>query len=374
MIPGICPENIIIPIRRNTHASPKILQSLIHRLQANLVILDIFAVSPEHDIRSDAGEDLIMVIPPLMVIMNKYIVAFIKHFSLFITPLHHVSPYSLLHFTLLAYTPCMPADEHKPLQLERHKKIRSILLERGAVRVSEFSRLPDISENTIRRDLIRLEEQGFCPRTEGGAVLKEETGQSAEPVSEITSQHLSMAAAAASRVQSGETIILDSGLVSIPMAEELTKKSHITVITSSLKVAGILKGRPSITVILSGGIVHGPGDSCTGPPAEDFFSGIHADRLFLSLDGVSAETGLSERSMEEAAVKRKMISCADHKKLGRTALRKLATLEEVDFIITGKSVNPDTIRAFSDAGVAVIAADQDGYDLYPGSGEPDFTS
>jgi len=275
----------------------------------------------------------------------------------------------------------MPVDEHKPLQPERHKRIRSILIQRGAVRVSEFSRLLDISENTIRRDLIRLEEQGFCLRTKGGAVLKEETAQSSGPVSEITSEHLSMAAAAASRVQSGETIILDSGVVSIPMAQELTKKSHITVITSSLKVAGILKGRPSITVILSGGIVHGPGDSCTGPPAEDFFSGIHADRLFLSVEGVSAESGLSDRSMEESAVKQKMISSADqvlvladHTKLGRTALRKLASLEEVDFIITGKAANPETIRAFSDAGVAVIAADQGGYDLYPGSGEPDVTS
>lgn len=268
--------------------------------------------------------------------------------------------------------------DNRLLQLERHRKIHDILRERGAARVSEFSDLLDISENTIRRDLILLEKKGLCLRTRGGAVLKEEqTDRLQAPPAEGSKAELTaLAAAAAFRVQSGETVILDAGPACLLLAEELKKKSHVTVITTSLAAAAVLRGLPTITVILSGGIVHGRTGSLTGPPAEEFFTGIHADRLFLSVDGVSAETGLSDHTMEETAVKQRMIACADqvlvladHTKLGRTALRRLAPLEAVDFIITGRGADPEAIRALSDAGAAVITADAEGYDLYPGSGE-----
>lgn len=269
----------------------------------------------------------------------------------------------------------IPAD-NRPLQPERHRRLRGLLRERGAVRVSELSALLDISENTIRRDLAHLEEEGFCSRTKGGAVLREEAGYASPVLPAPTPEHAAMAAAAASRVQSGETVILDAGPVCRAMAEELKTKSHITVITSSLYVAEALAGRPTLEVILSGGILRDRTGSLTGSPAEEFFSGIHADRLFLSMDGVSAETGLSDRSMEDSAVKQRMISCADQvlvlverDNLGKTALRKIAPLDKADFIITGKNADPEVIQALSDAGAALITADSEGYDLYPGSGE-----
>lgn len=269
----------------------------------------------------------------------------------------------------------MEETDGKLLQPERHRKIRRILQERGAVRVSEFGRLLDISENTIRRDLIQLEEEGFCLRTRGGAVVKEEQAGRIPPPEDTSREGPALAAAAALRVQSGETIILDAGPVCLLLARELKKKSHITVITTSPAAAAVLQGLPDITVILSGGILHSRTGSLTGPPAEEFFTGVHADRLFLSVDGVSAESGLTDHTMEEAAVKQRMIACADqvlvlaqHEKLGRTALRRLASLDAADFIITGRGADPAVIRALSDAGAAVITSDDEGYELYPGSG------
>jgi DeoR family fructose operon transcriptional repressor len=258
-------------------------------------------------------------------------------------------------------------EPDKLLQPERLRRIQELLEKHQTVKVSELSKDFHVSENTVRRDLAQLEEAGICFRTKGGAALLK-PGSSQVMFSRRLGYNReaksSMARTASSFVSSGDTIILDSGTTAYEVALKLREKEHITVITSSLEAANVLAGLPELTVILSGGILHDTSRSTIGPPAEDFFDSVHADTLFLTVKALSVEEGLTDHTMAEASVKRRMLSCAervvvlaDHTKLGRTALTRIATLDVIDALITDDMADPQMLEALRRREIQVIVAD-----------------
>ncbi|MBI9109311.1 MAG: DeoR/GlpR transcriptional regulator [Spirochaetales bacterium] len=254
--------------------------------------------------------------------------------------------------------------DDKLLQPERLDRIKSAIEAKKTVKVSELSQACMVSENTIRRDLIELEEMGYCLRTKGGATLLEQIHDQSPFSNRLAIQKKgkhNIAIKASTLVGSGSTIILDSGTTALELAEELSKKDHITIITPSLAAAEILSGINGITLILPGGIVNQFSRSLTGQPAEQFFAGIHVDILFLAVKAVSLKTGLSDHTLIESAVKQQMIKAADrvivladHSKLGKNALSRICSIEEIDTLITDESADPDFIAKLEDAGISVI--------------------
>jgi DeoR family fructose operon transcriptional repressor len=254
-------------------------------------------------------------------------------------------------------------EEERLLQPERLERIRELLEQKNTVKVSQLSRLCKVSENTIRRDLVELENQGFCRRSKGGATKR--------PVSEHTSfekrhgilsdcKH-TIARKAAGLVTSGHTVIIDSGTTAACLAEQLAGSSHITVITASLAAANILSGKSDITLIMPGGILNPLSGSLTGTPAEQFFSSIHADILFLAVKAISAESGLTDHNIAETSVKQSMIRCsrkvvilADHSKIGRSALSWIADTDAADMLITDSKSDPTQLEEFRKLGIEVI--------------------
>ena len=235
-------------------------------------------------------------------------------------------------------------NPEKPLQLERIENIKNILRENKSVKVGNLSTFFDVSENTIRRDLMELENEGFCIRSKGGATLAGKP-DSAHSFSIRMDKNYELkreiAEKASSLLKPGSTVILDSGTTGLEFARIIKTKKHITVITPSLDAALILADIPGITLIMPGGVVYGSSRSLTGQPAEDFFSSIHADILFLAVKAVSIEEGLSDHTISEASVKRRMINSADriciladNSKLGRTSLCKICPIDRVDYLAT----------------------------------------
>ncbi len=251
----------------------------------------------------------------------------------------------------------------KLLQPERLGRILSILEERGTVKVSDLSILCKVSENTIRRDLIELEELGNCSRSKGVATFRQKS-QEVTPFSQRLSSHhrskRAIAKKAAMMVSSGSTVILDSGTTAVELAEELSHKSHITVITPSLEAAVILSGIPEITLILPGGIVNPSSRSLIGQPAEQFFRNIHADILFLAVKAISFDTGLSDHTIIEASVKKEMIKAAekivvlaDSSKLGKKALSRIAPISIVDTLITDDLSDSEFLNTLRSEGIEI---------------------
>lgn len=263
------------------------------------------------------------------------------------------------------YTGIMKSDD-KLLQPARLEKIKVLLEEKKTLKVSALSQICEVSENTIRRDLIDLEQMGYCYRTKGGATLLEHPYDKTPFASRLAfhkENKQGIAKKAAELITGGSTIILDSGTTAVELAEELTTKEHITVITPSLAAADILAGIPGISLILPGGIVNPLSRSLTGQPAEHFFSTIHADMLFLAVKAISLEAGLGDHTMTETAVKQQMIKVADkvivladHSKLGKTALSKICSLDEVDMLITDDSANREFTSRLEAIGITVISS------------------
>lgn len=254
-------------------------------------------------------------------------------------------------------------DDERLLQPERLERIRELLEQKNTVKVSQLSRICDVSENTIRRDLIELEQEGFCQRTKGGATkrtISEHT--SFEKRHRILSEcKHAIANRAAGLVTSGLTVIIDSGTTAACLAEKLSGFSHITVITTSLAAANILSDKSDITLILPGGILNPLSGSLTGTPAEQFFSSIHADILFLAVKAISVDSGLTDHNIAETSVKQHMIRCsrkvavlADHSKIGKSALSRIADIDAADVLITDRKTDPRQLEGFRKLGIEVI--------------------
>lgn len=249
------------------------------------------------------------------------------------------------------------------LQPERLLKIQKVLEEQQTVKVTDLSLEFDVSENTIRRDLMELEDAGICFRTKGGAGLLQSLVSGAvfsRRLENHRDEKKMIAHTAAEMVRNGDTIFLDSGTTAYELALKLREKEHLTVITPSLEAANVLTGIPTLTLIVSGGIVQDSSRSMTGPPAEAFFETVHADILFLVVKGLSIEGGLTDHTMPDASVKRKMIAgaervvvMADHTKLGRTALSKVADLDVMDALIISVELNKEIFKRLEELGVEV---------------------
>jgi len=231
------------------------------------------------------------------------------------------------------------------LEAERHQTIIKEIKENGVVRVSDLSRLFDVSQNTIRRDLQKLEEEGLIRRTHGGAILKDFYDDVSPPFTiretKFKDEKQRIGQKAAEFIQEGETIILDAGTTVAQVAKNINNKRDLTVITNAVNVALELSHHRGIVTILTGGIIMETINCLVGYPAEEFLSKVHVDKAFLAAGGVTVKEGLTNPNPFEVPAKKAMIKAAEevillvaHNKIGNIALAPIAPIEAVHKIIT----------------------------------------
>lgn len=237
------------------------------------------------------------------------------------------------------------------LVAERHQKILELVNRNGSIRVTELSKICDVTEETIRRDLSILEKQGKLMRSHGGAVSVE--GQRETPFFEREIMNVEEKKAIAKRaiefISPGEKIILDASTTAWYMAG-MIPDIPLTVITNSIRVVQKLSNKEHIEVISTGGVLTSRSMSFIGPMAEKHLDLYHANKVFISCKGVDTKN-ISESNVHQAAVKQKMIDnsdevylLADYSKIGEKSLTVLASLDRVDYLITDKKVNKQFIE------------------------------
>lgn len=227
------------------------------------------------------------------------------------------------------------------------------------------------SENTIRRDLNRLENRGILKRTHGGAILNDFDDQRSAKDTDWIAREKKFPAEkgrigkkAADLVQNGQAIILDAGTTTFQIARNLHSKQNVTVVTNAVNIGLELVQENSITVILTGGILRDISKSLVGPLAEDFLSGnIHVDWMFLSAGGVSIEGGISNANTVEGPVKRAMIRASKevvltvtHDKIGKRSFTSLAGLDTISTIITDTGADSELLEPFKELGIRILLA------------------
>ncbi len=248
--------------------------------------------------------------------------------------------------------------------IERQQRILEKLKEEGAVSVSKLSIEFSVAEETVRRDLEKLEKQEKLLRTHGGAVPVDDNKYepSLEKRRKINVEGKEkVAVLAAQLISPGETIFLDASTTTYFIARELKKMQNITVITNSLHAIAELSQNKDIKVIGTGGMV-GENGSFVGSIAEDSVREKYvADKIFFSSRGVTADRGVLDSNEQECAMKKCMMtnSCkkiyvCGHTKIGRIGFAKLAEFSELDYFVTESDLDEDWRRRLEEAGVILI--------------------
>ncbi|MFC7322408.1 DeoR/GlpR family DNA-binding transcription regulator [Halobacillus campisalis] len=249
------------------------------------------------------------------------------------------------------------------LVAERQQRIVELVNKKTSLRVSELSKLFSVTEETIRRDLERLEKEKKLRRSHGGAV---KIHQSSEEIPyskrEITNvqEKKEIALEAVKHVIEGDSIILDASTTAFYMAKALPNES-ITVVTNSIKVAIELSEKKEITVVSTGGILHPRSMSYLGPLAESSLEDYHVNKAFISCKGIHLNRGLSESNEQQARIKRKMLDSADinyvmvdYSKFGVQAFSRFAELDLIDHIVSDQRTDNEIVQRLSEFSMNVI--------------------
>lgn len=252
------------------------------------------------------------------------------------------------------------------LALERQKKILEILEREGSVMVSKLSAELSVTDETVRRDLEKLEAMELLRRTHGGALPL--AGGSYEPSLEKrknlnVESKKAIANKAVEFIASGDSVFLDASTTTFYMAQEIKKMKNVTVITNSLRVINELAGVEDIKTIAIGGMVSN-NQSLIGVAAEDYIKERYfADKMFFSSRGIVEAVGIMEGNDQEGNVKQNMLKnsrthfyLCDKSKLGKVGHMKLATFGEIDYLVTDAILSKEVLSILSDASVEVVKA------------------
>lgn len=255
---------------------------------------------------------------------------------------------------------------------ERKQKIADYVQSHERASVQELAQVFQVSESTVRRDLKDLEEAKQLRRTHGGAVALQQDNRELpfiEKEDYFRSQKEHIAQAAAAMIEEGDTVLLDSGSTTFYLAKLLKSFKQLTVVTNSIMVAQELANLSHIELILTGGKLRNETLAMVGPVAERMLDMVRVDKVFLAINGLDAENGLTTPSMLEAEMKRKMIRAgkrvvllADHSKFGRIAFARVADLSQIHHLITDAGIPAQALPELEEAGIEVTVVPVKGED------------
>ena len=246
---------------------------------------------------------------------------------------------------------------------DRHQYILSKLKVEGKVNVLELCDELNVSSVTIRKDLKLLEDKNLLFRTHGGGTLTNPytVDRHVNEKEKIRSaEKTDIGAFAASLVEPNDCIIIASGTTVLSLARSIKPRGSLTVITAALNVATELNLHPEIEVLLLGGILRKSSSSATGMYAEKILDDFSCSKLFLGVDGIDMEFGLTTTNVMEAQLNRKMIDVAqktivlaDSSKFGKRGFGRICGLEDVEQIITDKGISDHMVGTLKGMGIEV---------------------
>ena len=247
---------------------------------------------------------------------------------------------------------------------ERRRQMILQVLGSGPASVTDLSERLEISPATVRRDLIKLEDDSLLTRVHGGAVLtskgQQANGALAEATGVRTTEKDAVAERAAAMVEDGQTIMLDGGTTTCRLARKLRGRK-LTVITGNLMAYEELATEADIDLILVGGVVRRESNSLSGFLAEDTLQQLHADWLFLGTSGVLLGGQVMSTMVVDVPAKRAMIRAsdrvallADHSKFPGVGTVQVCGPEALDVLVTDSHVDQASCAVFKEACVKVI--------------------
>ena len=239
----------------------------------------------------------------------------------------------------------------------------------GAVTVSELTERFDVSIETVRRDLLQLENQGLLQRVHGGAVVHDEKmsiSDLPQRIEENKDGKIQLCKTAASFVHESDTIYIDNGATAVYFAQVLMNSfSKLTVVTNSQDVFNILGSKDGFTIILTGGHFMKEERAFYGYLTQETLKKLYVDKAFVIPSAISLQGGVCDFSHELAPIQHQvMAQCgklyflADSQKFERHGLLKLAELDANCYIITDPGLSSNLRQLYAEKGVHIIIGEE----------------
>ena len=231
------------------------------------------------------------------------------------------------------------------LALERRNLILEKLQEEKRVVVSELSQLYSVSEETIRRDLDKLEKEGLATKSYGGAVINEDVGIDL-PFNVRKNQNVQgkqkMAEIAASMVNDGDHIFLDASTTAVFVAKALKEKERLTVVTNSMEILLELSDVSGWNIISTGGVMKEGYLAFLGARTEEVIRSYYVDKGIME----SKEAfGTTKKAMINSGKMRILV--VDSTKFDQTAFSVAGQLRDIETIITDKKPSEKWLDHFN---------------------------
>ena len=242
---------------------------------------------------------------------------------------------------------------------ERRSVIMQMIDSSGRVRVQDLARRFNTTSVTIRNDLNELQKRGLLQRSHGGAT-KPDSRQYESPFQDRIQSHIEekrrIGILAASLIQDGDIVILDSGTTTEEIAKQIKNRARLQVITNGVNIANELLGSRGVRTMILGGTLRSDSASIVGRPTEDMLRYLSADKLFMGGAGCDPDFGVSGANLEESMVNKAMLTIAreailvaDASKFDKRSMSRIATFSEIHTVISDSSMPleiQEKIRSF----------------------------
>ncbi len=253
---------------------------------------------------------------------------------------------------------------------ERHQKIKQMIVEYRRVDVATLAKFFSISEVTARKDLIKLEKDGFLIRTHGGAVVNQKS-RSVEKYAEPEGgpdieRKAKIGGLLNGLIKSGDMIFLGPGTTCTHAARILRSKESLHVITTNISGAIELSKNPDIITMLVGGHLSRRGSNYTTIDVEavEYLKTKYADKCIITVDGISAKSGFTVHNDMVARTYQPILKNSTEKiviatsdKFNKNAFSHLGDLSSIDILITDKDAPPESVELLEKHGVKVYMTD-----------------
>lgn len=243
------------------------------------------------------------------------------------------------------------------LAIERRNQILGMLQKDGRVLVSDLSSLFHVTEETIRRDLEKLEKEGLAKKTYGGAIAHDNTNvdlpYTVRKKANVSNKQ-SIAEIISTMIEDGDHIMMDASSTAVYVAKHLkNKKKNLTVITNSIEILLELSEVVGWKVLSTGGVLKEGSLSLVGYQAENMIHNYHVDKAIISCKGVDIEKGITDSNEMEAHIKKLMLSSAhtkilavDKSKFDKLSFTKISNLSDIDMVITDSKLDDKWMQTF----------------------------
>lgn len=250
------------------------------------------------------------------------------------------------------------------LALERRNLILEKLQEEKKVVVSELSQLYNVSEETIRRDLDKLDKDGLCVKSYGGAIINENTNIDMPfnvRKKRNTSGKQKIADLISDMINDGDHIMLDASTTAVFVAKAIKNKQNLTVITNSIEIIIELSDVSDWTIVSSGGTLKEGYLALVGTHTVERLSSYNVEKTIISCKGLDMDKGFTDSNEQFTQAKKAMlracdtsILAVDSSKFGKVAFSKIGDVSQVDTIVTDRKPDRVWLRQFEKMGITCV--------------------